>query len=228
MIKLRVNILSRRLTVSSITHRLHFVFSTSRQFIELQSLHLCFPLAILAVLGVRYPFAATESVSAAPSSTERVFLPFSSRSVQFSDNVTPSESDSSIDRRGGDINENCFSDIKSKMKNSNESENVGNKKRAIAAGQVYAAAHPADTLGLWKLAVLGSLGGADLVLLYYCLPSFSFVALYSILPHKVSRTKDHNKRTSSISSNNLTALTHLTHPSHLRSCGSCSLPCPSY
>ena len=186
---------------------------------------------MLAVLGLRYPFVVAESesvsASAAPSSPERVFLPFSSRSVQFSDSMTPSKSDSSIDRRGGDVNEDCSSDIKSKMKSSNESENVEKKKRAIAAGQVDAASpsHQAHTLGLWKVAMLGLLGSPDLVLLYYILPSFSFVALYSILPHKVSRRSRSIRTSSTSSSNHLTALTH---PSYLRSCGSCSLPCPSY
>jgi hypothetical protein len=158
---------------------------------------MCFPLAILAVLGVRYPFKIYSTAEAASSSPERVFLPLSMRSVQFSDsNVLPSPSTDGT----GVIDEGHTRDKQKMSKNTSDKKNEGNKKSAIVAGQadveaeleveaeveVVAASHSCSALRLCYLVVLGLLGGPDLVLLYYCLPSFSFVVLYSILPHKVS------------------------------------------
>jgi hypothetical protein len=161
---------------------------------------MCFPLAIVAVLGLRYPFkicGTAEPASSSPS--ERVFLPLSMRSVHFGDsNVLPSPSDDGT----GDVDKGRIRDKRRMSKNMSDEKDEGKKKSAIAAGQaeaeaeaeievdeeleVVAASHTCSALRLRYQVVLGLLGSPDLVLLYYCLPSFSFVALYSILPHKVS------------------------------------------
>lgn len=159
---------------------------------------MCFPLAILAVLGVRYPFKIYSTAEpTAPSPSGRVFLPLSMRSVHFGDsNVLPSPS---ADGKG-DVDKGQTRDKQKMSLNMSDKKDEGKKKSAIAAGQaeveaeieveeeveVVAASHPCSALRLCYQVVLGLLGSPDLVLLYYCLPSFSFVALYSILPHKVS------------------------------------------
>jgi hypothetical protein len=160
---------------------------------------MCFPLAILAVLGVRYPFKICSTAEPASSSPpERIFLPLSMRSVHFGDsNVLSSPSADRTD----DVDKGNTRDKQKMSKNMSDKKDEGKKKSAIAAGQaeaeaeaeieveeveVVAASHPCSALRLCYQVVLGLLGGPDLVLLYYCLPSFSFVALYSILPHKVS------------------------------------------
>ena len=161
---------------------------------------MCFPLAILAVLGVRYPFklkSTTEPTTSSPS--ERVFLPLSMCSVHFGDSTLLSSP--SVDGTG-DVNNRNTRDKQIRSKGLSNDKNVGKKLSAIAAGQevaveveveaeveVVAASHPASVLRLCYQVVLGLLGSPDLDLLYYCLPSFSFVALYSILPHKVSSIK---------------------------------------
>ena len=86
----------------------------------------------------------------------------------------------------GDKNEDSTSDRTGKTKSLRKDNNDGKTSRTSAAAQEEPASHPASALSLCYLAMLGSLGSPDLVLLYYCLPSFLFVALYSILPHKVS------------------------------------------
>lgn len=149
---------------------------------------MCFPLTIVAVLGVRYPFKIYSTAEpTAPSPSERVFLPLSMRSVQFGETAD----------RTGDVDKGHTRDKQKMSKNMSDKKDEGKTKSAIAAGQaeveaeveVVAASHPCSALRLCYQVVLGLLGSPDLVLLYYCLPSFSFVALYSILPHKVSHVR---------------------------------------
>jgi hypothetical protein len=40
------------------------------------------------------------------------------------------------------------------------------------------------------LTLLGAIGLPDTLLLYYSLPAMSYIALYSILPHKVQKIRD--------------------------------------
>jgi hypothetical protein len=126
---------------------------------------MCIPLALFALMGLRYPFGAADTHTDTHTQTK----------THHDESFTILRHLSTHPAYSTDMDTSTITE---------ESQVC-----TIDASGVRHCSGPSSlSPSLWgvcRLTLLGTIGQPDTLLLYYSLPAMSYIALYSILPHKV-------------------------------------------
>lgn len=127
---------------------------------------MCIPLALFALLGLRYPFGSADTLTHIKTQTYSDVSDFTILRHLSTDAAYSTDMDVSTKSEESQV---CTVDSSGARHCSGPSS--------------------ASLWAVCRLMLLGVIGLPDTHLLYYCAPAISYIALYSILPHKVQKVR---------------------------------------